>query len=153
MLHARLSATTGWLSNIWDRTPTFPDDVPLAQMPTGDAPWTYDAQNQLGVPVPPRQARTLHAIYTDLLALSGANKTAVWADLTSGSHPKIAAHTGPGAKEIFMLWRIGANASLPAATITDMRVTAAAYYVLDVPGYLVDPPFGTGINVPGDEPA
>jgi hypothetical protein len=95
--------------------------------------------------------RTLLAIYNDLVALTGTQKTNIWTDLTSGSPVKISLDNGGNADSIFLLWRIASNASLPAATITDMKVTATAYYVQDVPNYLVHPGFDSTINVPGNQ--
>jgi hypothetical protein len=96
----------------------------------------------------PKVSRSLFAIYNDLVALTVAQKTNVWTDLTSGSPQKI---TMTGNDTVFLLWRIASNASLPAATITDMKLTAATYYVRDNPRYLVQPSFDSSINVAGDQ--
>lgn len=98
-----------------------------------------------------RSPRRLLDIYNAIVALNNTQKTNIWSDLTSGTPMKISTDTGPNATSIFLLWRIASNASLPTTTITDMRITAAAYYVQDNPYYLVNPTFDLTINIPGDE--
>lgn len=100
-----------------------------------------------------RKPLPLLTIYNAILALTSTQKTNIWNDLTSGSPVKISQDVGPNAASIFLLWRIASNISLPAATITDMKITAATYYVQDNPTYLVNPSFDNTINVPGDQPA
>lgn len=51
MIHARL--VNGLLSDIRQGEKVFPEDVELSAMPLDNGPWTYDAVNQLAVPVPP----------------------------------------------------------------------------------------------------
>lgn len=102
-------------------------------------------------PVTERRIRTLLAIYNDINALSGAQKTAIWTDLMSGSPPKLSQNIGAAADAMFLIWRMTANVSMPAATIADMKLTAATMYVRDNPTYLVAPTFDNTINVPGDE--
>ncbi len=100
-----------------------------------------------------RKPRTLWAVYQDLLALTGAQKTNVWADLTSGSPAKITLDKGPHADIAFVLHWAATNTSLPAAAIVDAKVRAAAAYVVDNPKYLVIPAFDVTINIAGDQPA
>lgn len=97
--------------------------------------------------------RPAHAIFAALSALTGPQKTAVWADLTGGSPAKWTSDRGPNAAAILMC--VGITVSLAgamtAAQLTDMKVRAVAAYVLDNPLYLVNPAFDPTINVPGWE--
>lgn len=97
-----------------------------------------------------RIARSYFSIYNDIVALTNSQKTNIWDDLTSGSPIKLSQNTGPNSGFVFLLWRIASNASLPAATITDMKIAAATYYVQDNPRYLITPLFDATINIPGD---
>lgn len=138
----------------WPPSDSFPGDPTAARAQiggmwvdyTGTQPTLAQVQAQA---VNPPKVRSLFAIYNDLVALSASQKTNVWNDLTSGSPPKILGDTGPASDSIFLLWRIASNSSLPAATITDMKLTAAAYYVRDNPRYLVAPAFDPSINISG----
>ncbi len=100
-----------------------------------------------------RVPRSIWAVYQDLLALTGAQKTNVWADLTSGSPAKITLDKGPHSDTAFVLHWAATNTSLPAASIVDAKVRAAAAYVVDNPKYLNIPAFDPTINVLGDQPA
>lgn len=100
-----------------------------------------------------RKPVPLLTIYNAIVALTNAQKTAVWADLTSGSPVKISQDVGANAGALFLMWRLASNASLPAAVVIDMKLTAAAYYAQDNPTYLVAPTFDATINIPGDQPA
>lgn len=51
MIHAKLNAATGRLSDISRRGFTYPEDVQLVTMPSGSGPWTYDSANKLAVSV------------------------------------------------------------------------------------------------------
>ncbi|RJQ24609.1 hypothetical protein C4577_07510 [Candidatus Parcubacteria bacterium] len=105
----------------------------------------------LATPIAPteRRARTLLAIYNDLNALSGAQKTAIWNDLTSGNPVKLSTNIGPAADGIFLIWRTAVNTT--TAFTADMKLTAATFYTRDNPNYLVNPSFDPSINIPGDE--
>lgn len=100
-----------------------------------------------------RRPRTLYAIRADLAALSAANKNAVWSALTAGTPPLWAADAGPNAAALLALQMLGASATLSAAAATEAKLRAAAMYCQDNPSWLVNPPFGSGISIPGDEAA
>lgn len=144
----------GFLSDIRIGYVQYEEDVPLSVLPTMPlgTVYTYDAINQLAVPVAARRLRTLLAIYQDFLSLTtGPQKVATWADLVSGSPVKISLDTGKNADSIFLLWRIASQTDFTAAITNDMKATAVAYYVQDNPLYLVNPVFAPTVNIPGDE--
>ena len=153
MIWARLDLS-GFLSDIRQGEFSFINDVPLSVMPISPpgTQYTYDAVNQLAVPVVKRRARTILAIYQDILSLTtGPQKVATWADLVSGSPVKISLDTGKNADSIFLLWRIVSQTDFSVSVTNDMKATAIAYYVQDNPIYLVNPPFAPTVNIPGDE--
>ncbi len=96
--------------------------------------------------------RSLLAIYTDLQALSGAQKTAIWADFISGAPPKWSLDDGPLAGTV-MACSIAAIdlTGLPVAVQTAARMKMVAAYVVDRPLYLVAPSFDGTIDIPGYE--
>ena len=151
-LYGFLDPATGRLSNIYVRDPG-PNDVPLAQTPAGYGPWTYDAVNQLAVPVAPRKPRTLLAIYNDLRAQAAQQQSAIWLDISSGSPAKYFSDPGvePGAVSLYDF--IIHQSGLPGTAITDAQFRLVAVYCRDVPGYLVNPAFAPTVNIPGDQPA
>lgn len=100
-----------------------------------------------------RKPRPLYAIYADLQALSGPNKTAIWSDLSSGTPKKYLVGVGGNVAAIAALDWAASDSGATGNALTAARLRIAAMYCQDVPGYLVNPPFGTGINVTGDEPA
>lgn len=97
-----------------------------------------------------RELRSLVSIYNDINSLTNSQKLNIWNDLTSGSPIKISTNKGNNAGNIFLIWRITENTSLPIATVTDMKLTAITYYTQDNPNYLVNPSFDNTINIPGD---
>lgn len=92
--------------------------------------------------------RSLFAIYTDLNALSTAQKNAIWADFTSGTPPKWSLDDGPEAPTVMAL-------SVPAIDLTGLtaadqlkaRLKMVAAYLLDYPLYLANATFG-GVPIP-----
>jgi hypothetical protein len=150
-LYAHKDPTTGLLSNISDREPVDANDVPLAVMPTDYGPWTYDSVNHLAVTVAARVPRTLYAIRADLVALSTANKNAVWAALIAGTPPLWATASGPNAAALAAIQLFGASATLSAADVLEAKLRAAAMYAQDQPNWLVNPAFAPTVNVPGDQ--
>ena len=94
--------------------------------------------------------RGLLAIITDLNALSGAQKTAVWSDITSGSPPKWATDTGPNAAALAWAPTLITLNGLTAANVLDLKIKAVAMYVQDNPNYLVHPSFDNTINISGE---
>lgn len=115
-----------------------------AQISSGDSiAMTFDLHD--------RGPRPLYAIYVDLQALSTAQKTEVWTDLTSGTPKKYFLDAGPNAAAIGALdWAATDSGATPVA-LTAARLRIAAAYVQDNPAYLVHPAFDPGINVPGDQ--
>lgn len=103
--------------------------------------------------VVPKKRRSLLAIRADLVALSGAQKTAVWADITSGSPPKWSLDDGINAGAIAVLTLLGASGTLSAADVLEAKLRGVAMYCQDKPNYLVSPAFDPTISIPGDEPA
>lgn len=100
-----------------------------------------------------RKPRRLFDIYTQILALPAADKDLIWADLDSGTPRKWTQHQGPSAAAMMALHWSAANSGASVANVNNARVRLASLYCLDVPGYLVNPPFAPHLNVPGDEPA
>ncbi|MDE2097179.1 MAG: hypothetical protein KGL39_08025 [Patescibacteria group bacterium] len=97
-----------------------------------------------------RVPRTLPAIYADLVALTAAQKTNAWADLSSGTPAKYLDDNGtePGAIAV-LDWAVRFS-GLGTAAVTDAKMRIAAIYCRDNPLYLVKPAFDPTINVPGD---
>lgn len=100
----------------------------------------------------PRRKRTIHAIYTDIGALTSAKQTAVWNDLNAGSPPKWALDAGPNAAAIVAIHWSAANSGATAANVNDARRRLAAAYVQDNVTYLLNPAFDPTISIPGEEP-
>jgi hypothetical protein len=150
----RLNSATQYLSDISLRDPYYPDDVPLAEMPTTNGPFTYDAANKLAVPVPPRKPRPLFEIRADVQALSASQWTNTWNALSApaGSAPRLyLTDYGPNVSGIFALdWSAYASGGT-AAQVKAAQVSITACYCQDQPSYLVHPPFDNSINIPGDE--
>ena len=97
----------------------------------------------------PPAKRTLLAIVADLNALTGAQKNAVWTDITSGSPPKWSTDAGPNAAAIAVLHAVATMTGLSNADLLIVKIRGVAMYVQDNPGYLVNPAFDPSINVPG----
>lgn len=105
-----------------------------------------DAIDHTRVPLP------AVTIYNALAALSSSQKTNAWTWLTSGSPPVIAQDAGVNSGLIMTLWRRVVNeTTLPAATVVDLKIQAAALYCFDNPAAFVTPSWDTTINVPGDQ--
>lgn len=155
-LFGKLSPT-GVLSDIQNITAlrTWADgstDVPLATLPTTFDPWTYDAANKLAVAAH-RKPLPLYTIYTNLKALTVAQQTAIWNDISSGVPAKYLLDTGPNTAAIAALdWSVTDSGAMGAA-LTAARFRIVTCYVQDVPKYLVNPIFAPTVNVPGDQPA
>jgi hypothetical protein len=105
------------------------------------------------VPSTARKPRLLLDIRADIVALSTGQKTAVWADITSGSPPKWASDGGRNAAAIAVLTLLGSSGTLSAADVREAKIRGVAMYCQDVPTYLVNPVFDPTINIPGDQPA
>lgn len=99
-----------------------------------------------------RRPRLLFNIRADIVALTTAQKNAIWTDLSSGTPPKWALDPGPNAAALAVLQFCATTGTLSAADITEAKVRAAAMYAQDNPRYLVSPSFDATINVAGDEP-
>lgn len=93
MIHARLDAATGRLSNIWERLPTYPDDVPLAAKPTGAGPWIYDAEALLAVPHTLTEPERLDglALPRRVQAALVIRASSIWANLSAQRRARVLA--------------------------------------------------------------
>lgn len=101
----------------------------------------------------PRTARALYLIYGDLLALSVAKKSSVWADISAGNPRKYFTGTGRNVAAIAAIDALIANVTtMTAPQLTDSRLRLVSMYVQDNPKYLVNPAFDATINISGDEP-
>jgi hypothetical protein len=99
---------------------------------------------------PPRNLVPLLTLITQLNALTTAQKTNIWNDLTSGSPPKWELDAGPNASAIAVLQFIATlTPSLSATDLLNAKVRGVAMYVQDNPTYLVNPVFDPTINIPG----
>lgn len=96
------------------------------------------------------RGRLLGDIISDLNALTSAQKTAVWNDLTSGSPAKWELNNGFNASAIAVLKFVVSLASLSAADVVAAKIFGVAMYCQDNPVYLVHPAFDSSINVPGE---
>lgn len=99
----------------------------------------------------PRAARSLLAIYTDLVALTNTQKTNIWADLSSGTPAKYLQDTGTNTAALVVLDWVVQSSGATGAALTSAKLRAAAMYVQDNVDYLVHPTFDSTINVPGDQ--
>jgi hypothetical protein len=104
-------------------------------------------------PPAPRVPRTLVAIYTDLQALTAAQKTSVWTDLSSGTPRKYLAGAGRNAAAIAALDWAATDSGATGNALTAARLRVAAMWCQDNPTYLVNPDFLPAVNVPGDQVA
>jgi len=105
------------------------------------------------VPEGPRVPRPLHAIHSDVQALTAGQTTTTWNDLSSGSPRKYLTDYGTNAAAIFaMHWSVFASGATGAA-LRAAQNEIITMYAQDNPRYLVAPPWDTTINVPGDMPA
>ena len=171
MIFAKLNAS-GLLSDIrsgpqqpgglW---PDGSQDVPLAAMPTDPigTQYTYDAVNQLAVPVPARKPRTMWAVASDIFALTGSlptpaagtQKANIIADLFSGNlatgSQKWQQDTGPNLVAMSAVYAAITASNGLATFNAAQQMILAAMYCIDNPNYLVNPSFDSSINVPGDQ--
>lgn len=104
-----------------------------------------------------RVARTVLAIYNDLVALSGPQKTNIWNYLTGvspvASPSPLTQDNRAGGLTVFALWRRVVNETgLTAAQIVDIKTQAAAIYAYDFPSAFVTPTWDATINIAGDQP-
>jgi hypothetical protein len=94
--------------------------------------------------------RTLLAIYTDLQALTAAQKNLVWTDFTSGNPPKWSTDDTPGAGVVMALSVAAVDLTgLATAVQTAARMKMVAAYCLYNPKYLRNPAFDPTIFVSG----
>jgi hypothetical protein len=115
-----------------------------AQIQQGDAlAMTFDLGD--------RGPRPLYAIYTDLQALSIAQKAEVWADLSSGQPKKYFLDAGPNAAAILVLDWAANDSGATGPALNGAKLRLMAFYVQDNPDYLVRPSFDPGIVIPGDQ--
>jgi len=98
-----------------------------------------------------RGPRMLPAIFTDLNALTAAQKTNINTDLFGGTPPKWQSDLGVNAASLFILEAVADLGNLTTAQQTTMKMKACAAYVQDNPNYLVHPTFDATINVAGDQ--
>jgi hypothetical protein len=101
--------------------------------------------------------RRLADIYKDLQALTAAQHTNVWNDLSAavpGDVPrKYLADPGPNAASIFVMdWNVYQSGAT-GAKLTAAQKDLIAMYVQDNPFYLKNPAFDSSINIDGWEPA
>jgi hypothetical protein len=109
-----------------------------------------DATVAAHVPEGPKRKRILWDILQDYLALSGSQRSKVWADLTKGDPPLWALDAGPNAASVFSLhWAVEQGGGPTAVDVAKSYLVSA--YVQDVPDYLVHPPFDESINISGEE--
>lgn len=82
MIYGKLDPVTGRLTNIYEREPGA-GDVPLDRQPSGDGPWTYDAQTRLAVPADASADDRLDAVPAPrrLLLLLAVRASSGWAGL------------------------------------------------------------------------
>jgi hypothetical protein len=126
------------------------------------APLSPAGVNTLGdvvaahVPAGPRQPRPLWAIRADVQALSTGQFGNVWNDLSAaaGSVPrKYLTDYGVNAGSIFCYDHLIYVVQGTAAQVRAGQISLTSLYCQDNPKYLVNPPFDTSIDVPGDQPA
>ena len=103
-----------------------------------------------------RMPRPLTAIRNDIQALSSTQWTKIWNDLFAPdaiSPRKYLSDYGTNAGPIFVFdWALFVSGPT-AAQQKAGQISLAAMYTQDNPKYLVNPPFDTTINIPGDQPA
>ena len=106
------------------------------------------------VPAGPRRPRLIFDVYHDIGALTGSQKTKIWADLQSGTPPKWTQDRGPNAADLHILWLLATQLSVvnTAADKQTCQAMLMSIYTVDNPTFLVHPAFDTTINIPGDEP-
>ena len=104
----------------------------------------------------PRRLRPLWAIRADVQALSAAQWTNVWNDLSAAAPPvprKYLSDYGVNAGPIFVFdWSLYVTGPT-AAQQKAGQISLVAMYCQDRPNYLVNPPFAPLVSIPGDEPA
>jgi hypothetical protein len=103
-----------------------------------------------------RRPRPLWSIRADIQALTAAQFSNVWADLSAavpGEAPrKYLTDYGANVAGIFVFdWGLYVTGPT-AAQVKAGQISLAAMYTQDNPKYLVNPPFDPSIDVPGDEP-
>lgn len=137
-------------SGVW---PDGSQDVSLVEIPTNPdgSQYTYDSVNKLAVLVQPRKPRKLIDIRSDLLALTGSQKTNIWNNFTSGSPPLWATDFGPNFADIFILQLFGSSTGISPVDSSEAKIRTLAFYCQNNPTYLVNPSFDPSINVPGDQ--
>ena len=123
-----------------------PGQTPLTAMQRTTAKAAAEAVNPAAMKV-----RLLVSIRNDLTALTVAQKTAVWDDLTSGTPPKFAAVKSENTAAMFVLKFLTEVPSLASGDITAAKMHLAALYVQDVPFYLEQPAFAPTVNISGLE--
>ena len=104
------------------------------------------------VPPVPRGPRPLWDIREDILALSGPQISAVWADLSGGTPKKMALDTGPNAAAIWVMEWSATFGPANAQDRNEAKIRVIAFWCQDNPQDLVHPPYDNSINIPGDQP-
>jgi hypothetical protein len=115
----------------------------------GWQPRPYPETLTADVAVTFKALRTLLAIYTDLQALTAAQKTNVWTDLSSGTPKKYLQDVGRNAAAIAALDWAATDSGATGTALTAAKLRIGAMYVQDNPAYLINPSFDPTINVPG----
>src|SRR5215471_18925124 len=119
------------------------------------APLTPGQVNTLGatvaahLPAGPRRPRLIYDVYQDVGALTAAQKTAVWNDLSAGTPPKWAQDRGANAADNHILWMLATQLGA-VQTQADKRLCQQmliSIYCTDNPNFLVHPPFDPSINI------
>jgi hypothetical protein len=101
----------------------------------------YNGSTLLGI------QRSMADLFIAISALTNAQKTAIWTDLSSGSPAKYLLSEGAAEAGIAALdWAIK-DSGATGASLTNARLRIAAMYAYDNPLYLVNPSFDATINI------
>src|SRR5262245_53212174 len=99
-----------------------------------------------------RKYRALWQIYQDIVALSGAQKTKIWTDLSGGTPKKYLKDTGINAAAVMALdWAVADSGAMGTA-LTSAQQRIMTFVVQDFCFYLDQPVFDNTISILGIEP-
>jgi hypothetical protein len=113
---------------------------------------TLDGVVAAHIPPGPRQTRNFWDILQDYQVVSGANRSKIYQDLTTGDPPKWATDQGPNKAAVAALHFSTVQPGGSPASLDMAKSYFATSFVQDNPTYLVNNPEFPGVNVPGDEP-
>jgi hypothetical protein len=124
----------------------YPDGTSQADQDRGDAIAAgYDLRDA--------QLKSLSQLYQDVQALTAAQRTNLWTDLSASALPeaprKYLTDYGPSAASIFVMDWIVFVLKPTAAQMTAAQNDIMAFYIGDNPQYAINPVFDTTINLPG----